>query len=66
MVVAAKGGLMDDEIATTAEAHEASAMPCARVIHANPNAPVSAEQKPLPAALSQQAGRPEKPRRMGL
>ena len=43
---------MDDEIATTAEAHEASAMPCARVIHANPNAPVSAEQKPLPAALS--------------
>ena len=36
---------MDDEIATTAEAHEASAMPCARVIHANPNAPVSAEQK---------------------
>ncbi len=43
---------MDDEIATTAEAHEASVMPCARVIHANPNAPVSAEQKPLPPALS--------------
>ncbi len=43
---------MDDEIATTAEAHERSAMPSARVIHANPDAPVSAEQKPLPAALS--------------
>lgn len=43
---------MDNDIATTAEAHEGSAMPCARVIHANPNAPVSAEQKPLPRALA--------------
>lgn len=43
---------MDDKIATTAEIHEGSAMPCARVIHANPNAPVSAEQKPLPAAFA--------------
>jgi hypothetical protein len=52
MVVAGKGVLMNDEIATTAEAHEESAMPCARVIHANPNAPASAEQKPLPPGLS--------------
>ena len=43
---------MDNDIATTAEAHESSAMPCARVIHANPNAPVSAEQKPLPASVT--------------
>ncbi len=43
---------MDDEIATTAEAHERSAMPCARVIHSNPNAPASAEQKPLPEAVA--------------
>lgn len=43
---------MDDEIATTAEAHESSAMPCARVIHSNPNAPASAEQKPLPEAVA--------------
>jgi hypothetical protein len=43
---------MDEEIATTAEVHEDSAMPCARVIHANPDAPASAEQKPLPAGIS--------------
>jgi len=43
---------MDNDIATTAEVHEGSAMPCARVIHANPNAPASAEQKPLPASVS--------------
>lgn len=43
---------MDDEIRTTAEAHEKSALPAARVVHVNPNAPVSAEQKPLPSAMA--------------
>ena len=41
-----------DEIRTSAELHEASALPCAGVIHADPSAPATAEQKPLPAALS--------------
>lgn len=43
---------MDDEISTTAEVHESSAMPCGRAVHTNPDAPASAEQKPLPAAVS--------------
>ncbi|MGH1331841.1 MAG: DUF6173 family protein [Paracoccaceae bacterium] len=41
-----------DTISTTAEAHEASAMPCARVVHSDPKAPASAEQKPLPEAVT--------------
>lgn len=41
-----------DQIHTTAEAVEADAMPKAHVVHSDPNAPQSAEQKPLPAALS--------------
>jgi hypothetical protein len=41
-----------DQIRTTAEAAEADAMPRARVVHSDPNAPQSAEQKPLPSALS--------------
>jgi hypothetical protein len=41
-----------DQIQTTAEAVEAAAMPHARVVHSDPNAPPSPEQKPLPAALS--------------
>ncbi|SEL17993.1 DUF6173 family protein [Pacificibacter marinus] len=40
-----------DQIQTTAEAVEAAAMPHARVVHSDPNAPQSPEQKPLPAAL---------------
>ena len=40
-----------DDISTTAEAAEAAALPCSRAVHADPNAPVSAEQKPLPEAL---------------
>ncbi len=43
-----------DLIDTTAEAHEASAMPCARVSHAGPNAPVTAEMEPLPKAVAAQ------------
>jgi len=42
----------DDQIQTTAEAHEAAALPCARAVHANPDAPLSAEQLPLPDAMS--------------
>jgi hypothetical protein len=41
-------------IMTTAEAHEASAMPCARVVHANPNAPLTAELEPLPEGVASQ------------
>lgn len=43
---------MDDKIKTTAEALENHAMPIARVCHVDPNAPATAEQKPLPAALT--------------
>lgn len=39
---------MDDDIRTTAEAHENSALPRARAVHADPDAPATAEQKPLP------------------
>lgn len=37
-----------DQIQTTAEASEAAALPSARVVHANPNAPKTAELQPLP------------------
>jgi hypothetical protein len=43
---------MNSEIRTTAEAVEDSAMPEARVVHADPSAPRSAEQKPLPEAMA--------------
>ncbi|RPE66267.1 hypothetical protein EDD53_1967 [Pacificibacter maritimus] len=42
----------NDPIRTTAEAAEAAAMPRARAVHSDPEAPQSAEQKPLPKALS--------------
>lgn len=41
-----------DAIRTSAELHEARALPCAGVIHADPTAPATAEKRPLPAALS--------------
>ncbi len=41
-------------IETTAEAHEASAMPCARVVHASPNPPRTAELEPLPEGVAAQ------------
>ncbi len=43
---------MTDEIQTTAEAHEASALPCARVVHTGPDAPKTAELCPLPPAVA--------------
>ncbi len=43
---------LTDLIQTSAEIHEASAMPCARVIHADPNAPRTAEMEPLPDGIS--------------
>lgn len=42
---------MTDMIRTTAEAHESTALPQARVVHADPDA-CSAEQKPLPDAMA--------------
>ncbi|MEH7830128.1 DUF6173 family protein [Gemmobacter denitrificans] len=50
---------MTDEIKTSAEAMEAAvlpcgALPCAGVSHADPDAAPTAEQQPLPAALSRQ------------
>lgn len=39
-------------ILTLAEAHEASALPCARVVHTDPDAPATAEQQPLPQAVA--------------
>lgn len=43
---------LTDLIQTSAEIHEASAMPCARVIHADPDAPRTAEMEPLPEGIS--------------
>lgn len=45
---------LTDLIQTSAEVHEASAMPCARVIHADPDAPRTAEMEPLPEGISGQ------------
>ena len=50
---------MTDEIKTSAEVMEAAALPCttlpcAGVVHADPDAAPTAEQQPLPAALSRQ------------
>lgn len=44
--------MADTDVRTTAEIHEDDALPCARVVHANPNAPRTAEQKPLPEAVA--------------
>lgn len=41
-----------DEIKTTAEVVEASAMPAAHVVLADPKAPKTAEQKPLPKKVA--------------
>lgn len=45
----------NDTIQTSAEAHEASARPCGRAVHADPFAPASAEQQPLPKALAKKS-----------
>ncbi|WP_149141574.1 DUF6173 family protein [Gemmobacter caeruleus] len=45
---------MTDEIKTSAEMLEDAALPCAGVVHADPNAPLTPEQQPLPAALARQ------------
>lgn len=47
------GSVMQDEIMTAAEVHEASALPCARVVHSDPHSPATAEQQPLPQAVAQ-------------
>lgn len=44
--------MVDGKIQTSAEVHEAQAIPNARVVHSDPDAPASAEQKPLPAAVA--------------
>ncbi|MGC8201558.1 DUF6173 family protein [Aliiroseovarius sp. PTFE2010] len=41
-----------DTVSTTAEAHEDDALPRARVVHSNPDAPQTAEQKPLPDSVA--------------
>ncbi|MFN3144513.1 MAG: DUF6173 family protein [Paracoccaceae bacterium] len=43
---------MDGKIETTAEAHESDALPRAHAVHADPDAAPTAEQTPLPEALS--------------
>lgn len=43
---------MDEKIITSAEIAEMNALPRARVVHVDPNTPASAEQKPLPPAIS--------------
>lgn len=45
-------GQLTDEIQTSAEVHEASALPCARVVHTAPDAPKTAELMPLPEAIA--------------
>ncbi len=42
-------------ISTAAEAHEASALPCARVVHTRPDAAPTAEMQPLPEAVAAEA-----------
>ncbi|GAB4382472.1 DUF6173 family protein [Albidovulum sp.] len=39
-------------IQTSAEAHEASALPCARVVHTEDDAPRTAEMEPLPEGVA--------------
>jgi len=46
------GGHVTDEISTSAEVHEASALPRARVVHTRPDAPRTAEMCPLPEAVA--------------
>ncbi len=41
-----------DQIQTSAEALEASALPCARVVHTAPDAPKTAELEPLPEGVA--------------
>ena len=41
-----------DQIQTSAEAHEATAIPCARVVHTGKNPPKTAELEPLPEGMS--------------
>ncbi|MFA5538206.1 MAG: DUF6173 family protein [Gemmobacter sp.] len=41
-----------DEISTTAEAHEASALRYAGVVHTDPDTPATCEQKPLPEPMT--------------
>ena len=41
-----------DQIQTSAEAHEATAIPCARVVHTGKNPPKTAEMEPLPEGMS--------------
>lgn len=43
---------VNDLIHTSAEIHEDSAMPCARVAHAMADAPVTAELEPLPEGVA--------------
>ncbi|WP_337924699.1 DUF6173 family protein [Szabonella alba] len=43
---------MTDEIATLAEAHERTALPLARVVHCDPEAPETVEEQPLPEVLA--------------
>lgn len=43
-----------DDIQTSAELHEATALPCAGVTHADPCAPETAEQRPLPPGIARQ------------
>tara|TARA_B100001179_G_scaffold220269_1_gene194603 strand:- start:293 stop:844 length:552 start_codon:yes stop_codon:yes gene_type:complete len=45
----------DPDIATTAEAHEADAMPRAHAVHADPDARPTAEQQALPARMAEPA-----------
>ncbi len=42
----------DQAIMTTAEAMEQSALPCSRAVHSDPASPATAEQMPLPPALT--------------
>ena len=44
-----------DQISTTADLHEATALPQARVVHADPKAPETIEQKPLPEAVKKKS-----------
>lgn len=50
-----------DLIRTTAEAHEASALPAAHAVHCDPDAPLTAEQEPLPPAIAAESDAEKSP-----
>ncbi|MBM7068525.1 DUF6173 family protein [Actibacterium sp. 188UL27-1] len=52
---------MQNSIETSAEMAEAEAMPSAHVVHTDPDAPETPEQKPLPDGMMKEGKKPSSP-----